>query len=90
MGREKKGGPVVASGNYAKERHKKDRKNKVIDRAAPLPCGLVAKPERPQFSSKHKTYFEFIENKNKKKKLEFEVMTGLTAAGLLDKSKLPN
>ncbi|KAK1761327.1 hypothetical protein QBC47DRAFT_26117 [Echria macrotheca] len=75
MGREKKGGPGVASGSYAKERHKKDRKNKVIDRLAPPPPGLVARPERPQFSSKHKTYFEIMENKNKKKKLEFEFTT---------------
>lgn len=46
-----------------------------MDWTAPLPPGLVAKPDRPQCSSKHKSWFEFIENKDKKKKLEIEVMT---------------
>ena len=46
-----------------------------MDWTAPLPAGLKAKPDRPQCSSKHKSWFEFIENKDKKKKLEIEVMT---------------
>ncbi|KAK3314969.1 hypothetical protein B0H66DRAFT_535865 [Apodospora peruviana] len=72
MGREKNTGPGTASGNHAKERHKKDRHGNLHNWAAPLPPGLKARPDRPQLSSKHKTWFEFIENKDKKKKLEFE------------------
>lgn len=70
MGREKKGGPGV--GSSAKDRHKRDRKGNVIDWTAPLPPGLNARPEKPKLSSKHKSYLEWVENKNKKKKLEFE------------------
>jgi hypothetical protein len=72
MGREKKGGPGV--GSSAKDRHR--RKGNVIDWTAPLPPGLNARPEKPKLSSKHKSYLEWVENKNKKKKLEFEVMGG--------------
>ncbi|KAK3344016.1 hypothetical protein B0T25DRAFT_462838 [Lasiosphaeria hispida] len=72
MGREKRGGTVVPAGGHAKDRHKRDRKGNVIDWTAPLPPGLVARPDRPQPNSKHKSYFEFIENKDKKKKLELE------------------
>ncbi len=81
MGREKKGGPSAATGTHAKDRHKRDRKGNIIDWAAPLPPGLVAKPERPQTSSKHKSWFEFIENKEKKKKLEFEVIENFVLTG---------
>jgi hypothetical protein len=75
MGREKKNAPRATSGGHAKERHKRDRdrKGNLIDWTAPLPPGLVARPDRPKISSKHKSWFEFIENKDKKKKLEFEV-----------------
>ncbi|KAK3297686.1 uncharacterized protein B0H64DRAFT_129834 [Chaetomium fimeti] len=72
MGREKKSAPGVGTGDHAKERHKRDRKGNLIDWTAPLPPGLVARPEQPRVSSKHKSWFEFIENKEKKKKLEFE------------------
>ncbi|KAK0634938.1 hypothetical protein B0T17DRAFT_586596 [Bombardia bombarda] len=72
MGREKRAGPGAASGNHAKDRHKKDWKGNPIDWAAPLPPGLIAKPDKPQPNSKHKSWFEFIENKDKKKKLEFK------------------
>jgi hypothetical protein len=73
MGREKRNAPGVGTGDHAKERHKRDRRGNVIDWTAPLPPGLVARPDKPQVSSKHKSWFEFIENKEKKKKLEFEV-----------------
>ncbi|KAK0705241.1 hypothetical protein B0H67DRAFT_613675 [Lasiosphaeris hirsuta] len=72
MGREKRGGVVVPAGGHAKDRHKRDRKGNIIDWTAPLPPGLVARPDRPQPNSKHKSYFEFIENKDKKKKLELQ------------------
>lgn len=73
MGREKKNAPGVSSGDHAKERHKKARRNNLLDWTAPPPPGLVARKDRPQLSSKHKSWFELIENKDKKKKLEFEV-----------------
>ncbi|KAK3321193.1 hypothetical protein B0T19DRAFT_403762 [Cercophora scortea] len=72
MGREKKAAPGVAAGNHAKDRHKRDRKGNLIDWAAPLPPGLVARPARPEPNPKHKSYLEFVENKDKKKKLEIE------------------
>jgi hypothetical protein len=76
MGRDKRTAPGVGAGDHAKERHRRDRRvTRVnpIDWSAPLPPGLVARPEKPKISSKHKSWFEFIENKDKKKKLEFEV-----------------
>ncbi|KAK4179925.1 hypothetical protein QBC36DRAFT_307742 [Triangularia setosa] len=75
MGRDKtKKGTVAtaATGTHAKSRHKKDRKGNTVDWAAPLPPGLVAIPDKPQLSKKYKTWYEAVENKNKKKRLEFE------------------
>ncbi|KAK0626066.1 hypothetical protein B0T14DRAFT_509080 [Immersiella caudata] len=74
MGREKKAkaGPGATAGSSAKDRHKRDRKGNVIDWTAPLPPGLNARLDKPKPSSKHKSWFEFVENKEKKKKLEFE------------------
>jgi hypothetical protein len=74
MGRERKTAPRAGAGRHAKERHKRDRKGNLVDWTAPLPPGLVARPERPQVNSKHKSWFEFVANKEKKKKLEFEVL----------------
>jgi len=74
MGRERKAGPGAPAGNHAKDRHRRDRRGNLLDWTAPLPPGLVARPEQPKLSSKHKSYFEFIENKDKKKKLDFKVM----------------
>lgn len=76
MGRDKKKKGAVATaptGTHAKSRHKKDRKGNSVDWAAPLPPGLVAIPDKPQLSKKYKTWYEAVENKNKKKRLEFEV-----------------
>lgn len=72
MGREKRAQPGPAT---AKERHKRAGKiTKAIDRSEPLPPGLVAaKPMSAVTKSKHQSYFEFIENKDKKKPLLFEV-----------------
>jgi hypothetical protein len=75
MGREKKAVPGPATGNHAKDRHKKDRKGNILDWATPLPPGLVAMPERPQVNTKHQSYFEFVENTERKKKLEYQVQT---------------
>lgn len=74
MGREKRHAPGAGAGDHAKERHKRDRKGNLIDWTAPLPPGLVARPEKPRISSKHKSWFELVENKDRKeKKLEYEV-----------------
>ncbi|KAK0674638.1 hypothetical protein QBC41DRAFT_4068 [Cercophora samala] len=75
MGRDKKKKGAVATaptGTHAKSRHKKDRKGNPVDWAAPLPPGLVAIPDKPQLSKKYKTWYEAVENKNKKKRLEFQ------------------
>ncbi|KAJ9141876.1 alanine and arginine rich protein [Pleurostoma richardsiae] len=73
MGREKKLGPGAATGAHAKERHKRAKRVDNNEWAAPLPAGLVARPTKPVVKSKHQSYFEIVENKDKKKKLEFQV-----------------
>ncbi|KAL1838334.1 hypothetical protein VTJ49DRAFT_2795 [Mycothermus thermophilus] len=78
MGKGKKPAPGPASGSHAKERHKRDRRGgRYLDPSAPVPPDLVVRRERPQISSKHKSWFEFIENKDKKKKLEIEFTTNV-------------
>jgi hypothetical protein len=75
MGREKKkAGNVPQAGSHAKDRHKRDRNGIYHDWSGPMPSGLVAKPETVQPKSKHQSYFELVENKDKKKKLEFQVV----------------
>ncbi|KAJ3943837.1 uncharacterized protein N0V96_006770 [Colletotrichum fioriniae] len=82
MGREKK--PHPGPGTTAKDRHRKAGKiNKAIDRSQPLPPGLVAaKPVTVVNNSKHQSYFEFIENKDKKKPLLFQTMAKNNASDL--------
>ena len=60
-------------GNHAKVRHMRDRKGHLHAWEGRLPTGLVAKPIVAQPKSKHRSYFEFVENREKKKKLEFKV-----------------
>ncbi|QSZ33345.1 hypothetical protein DSL72_002933 [Monilinia vaccinii-corymbosi] len=56
------------------ERRKKEKKSYTAqDWAEPAPDHLVAKLDLPKHSSKYQSYFEFAENKEKKKKLEFQV-----------------
>lgn len=69
MVREQRGLPVAVVGG-PKERHMRQGRSQ-FDPTAPVPEGFVAKPAVPK--SKHHTYFEFVENKNKKKKLEYQV-----------------
>lgn len=69
MGREKRKLPAAVTGG-PKERHKRGQRSQ-YDPTAPVPEGFVAKPDLPRL--KHHSYFEFVENKNKKKKLEFKV-----------------
>jgi len=72
--RRKKAGPGPVAANYAKERHNRSRR--AIDWTAPPAPGLVARPDKPQVNSKYKSYLEFIENPEKKKKLEVSVSRG--------------
>jgi hypothetical protein len=52
------------------ERHRRHERSSRLD---PATSGLVAKPAAPK--TKYPSYFEFVENKNKKKKLEYKVTT---------------
>ncbi len=74
MGRERRSGPghsapPTAVGNHAKERHRKTGRD--LEWNPQIQSVLRARPEMPK--SKHQTYLEFVENKDKKKKLEFKV-----------------
>ncbi|KAH6885776.1 hypothetical protein B0T10DRAFT_84356 [Thelonectria olida] len=74
MGREKRN-LLVGQAGGAKERHKRAQRSQ-YDPNAPVPEGFVAKPALPK--SKHQSYFEFVENKEKKKKLEHKITTDKT------------
>ena len=71
MGRERKAGNGAGPGGHAKDRHKKTARE--VDWSAPAPPGLKAHLDVPLKKSKHKSYYEFVDNKDKKKKLEYEV-----------------
>ncbi|KAM0349816.1 hypothetical protein ACHAPU_003650 [Fusarium lateritium] len=75
MGREKRNLPAAVAGG-PKERHKRAQRSQ-YDHTAPVPSGFVAKPAIPK-TTKHHSYFEFVENKDKKKKLEFQITTKKT------------
>ncbi|TLS26087.1 hypothetical protein PpBr36_07109 [Pyricularia pennisetigena] len=53
------------------------RNDRWASASAPLPSLVVRRPA-PVISSKHTTYFEIVENTEKKKKLEFQVTTDRT------------
>ena len=61
-----------ASSGDGRDRLKKAQKP-VFDRTILPPAGLVAKDPPPQPKLKHQAYFEFVENTNKKKQLEYQV-----------------
>ena len=69
MVREQRGLPAAVVGG-PKERHMRQGRPQ-FDPSAPVPEVFVAKPLVPK--SKHHTYFEFVANDKKKKKLEFKV-----------------
>ncbi|KAI9170945.1 hypothetical protein HJFPF1_00424 [Paramyrothecium foliicola] len=69
MGREKRILPAAVVGG-PKERHRRAQRSQ-YDPTAPVPEGFVAKPTAPK--TKYQSYFEFVENTDKKKKLEFQV-----------------
>ena len=53
-----------------------DRRGNLHDWTAPLPPDLRARRDLPKLKTQHKSWFEFVENKEKKKKLEFQVTGG--------------
>lgn len=61
-----------AASSGPKERHRRTQRSQ-WDPKAPMPQGFVAKPTVPKTKSKHHSYFELVENEDKKKKLEFQV-----------------
>ncbi len=71
MGRDKKPGPGGAPGGHAKERHKKNARD--VNRANQGLALLKVRPDVPNLKSKHQSYYEIVENTDKKKKLEFQV-----------------
>ncbi|OAA71270.1 hypothetical protein ISF_01821 [Cordyceps fumosorosea ARSEF 2679] len=68
MVREQRGLPAAVVGG-PKERHMRQSRPQ-FDCSAPVPENFAARPLVPK--SKHHTYFEFVANENKKKKLEYE------------------
>ena len=68
---------ALADGRRARKLEHRRRDKRLLptdaDWALPAPSGLVGRLERPKVKSKHKSYFEFAENVEKKKKLEFQV-----------------
>ncbi|KAL8377747.1 hypothetical protein RB595_008437 [Gaeumannomyces hyphopodioides] len=78
MGKKKKSkaaARAAAAAGPAKKKQKKLRHNDLRITPGALPPGVVARIPAPVITSKHRTYLEFVENKDKKKKLEFEVTT---------------
>ncbi|PTB63802.1 hypothetical protein BBK36DRAFT_1125735 [Trichoderma citrinoviride] len=66
--------PGAASG--PKERHRRSQRAQYRDPLSPPRDRFVAKPPIPK--SKHHSYFELVENKEKKKKLEYQITTEST------------
>ncbi|KAL6864446.1 hypothetical protein J3F83DRAFT_741791 [Trichoderma novae-zelandiae] len=66
--------PGAASG--PKERHRRSQRSQYHDPYSPPRDRFVAKPPLPK--SKHHSYFELVENKEKKKKLEYQITTEST------------
>lgn len=66
---------TASARHTAKREHRRQEKRKITADmwAAPAPPGLVAKLDVPKIKSKYHTYFEFAENTEKKKKLEYQV-----------------
>ncbi|PNY27951.1 Uncharacterized protein TCAP_02122 [Tolypocladium capitatum] len=70
MGTTKRKLPATVAGG-PQERHKRAQRPQHGSLAL-VPDSLVARPPLPIPRSKHHSYFEFVENKDKKKKLNFE------------------
>lgn len=67
---------AAAAGRSVKERHQRAARDNIT-----VPRHLVVLPEK-NIQSKHKSYFEFFENKDKRdKKLEFQVSMAVFPPG---------
>lgn len=75
MGRGRRG-LVSAAASGPKERHKRSQRSQYHHPYSPPPDTFKAKPSLPK--SKHHSYFELVENKEKKKKLEYQITTEKT------------
>lgn len=62
---------ISAAASGPKERHKRSQRSQYHHPYSPPPDTFKAKPSLPK--SKHHSYFELVENKEKKKKLEYQV-----------------
>ncbi|UNI24793.1 hypothetical protein JDV02_010516 [Purpureocillium takamizusanense] len=69
MGNNKRKTPAAVAGG-PKERHKRAQRHANASLSPQPPPGLGAKRPLPQPKDKHHTYFEFVENKDRKKKLD--------------------
>lgn len=80
MGRNKHNAlATVAVGRSVKERHQRSVRDKIT-----VPRNLAVLPEK-NIKSKHQSYFQFFENKDRKdKKLEFQVLSYFTTLPTLD------
>lgn len=72
MGNNKRKPPAAVAGG-PKERHKRAQRHANGSLSPQPPPGLDAKRPLPKPRDKHYSYFEFVENKDKKKKLECAV-----------------
>ncbi|KAM0455774.1 hypothetical protein ACHAO4_003851 [Trichoderma viride] len=67
---------ISAAASGPKERHKRSQRSQYHHPYSPPPDTFKAKPSLPK--SKHHSYFELVENKEKKKKLEYQITTEKT------------
>lgn len=73
MGRNKHNALAAAAGRSVKDRHQRAARDNIA-----VARNLVAMPEK-NIQSKHKSFFQFFENKDgKEKKLEYKVFTALS------------
>jgi len=76
---------AVAKDRHAKKIERRKLSHKLMraeDWAIPPPPGLNGKLAVPKLSSKYATYFEFADNHEKKKKLEYQVSVKISRAQL--------
>jgi hypothetical protein len=66
--------------NKLEKRKKEKAKITAAMWAGPAPAHLVGKLDMPKVKSKYQSYFEFAENTEKKKKLEYQVSTCFPAS----------
>jgi len=77
-----------AAAGDARDKLKKAHKPSYDRTKPPLPV-LVAKDPPPQPKLKHQTYFELVENTDRKKQLEFKVSNNCRTKKLLKRRSRP-